>query len=80
MTVKGLGVPPRGRAPQLWRLRAASRPRSPGLLDGETPVIATGLRASTASLAVITQPGSDSEGPTSAPLVQLALNSVGFGE
>ncbi|MGW6022829.1 anti-sigma factor [Streptomyces sp. NPDC055099] len=80
VTVTGLGAPPRGRTHQLWLLRPASRPRSLGLLDGETPVIAAGLRGSTASLAVTTEPDGGSEGPTSAPLVQLALESVGFGE
>lgn len=80
VTVTGLGAPPRGRAHQLWLLRPASRPRSLGLPDGETPVIAAGLRGSTASLAVTTEPDGGSERPTSAPLVQLALESVGFGE
>lgn len=60
--------------------RPAVQPRPLGLLDGETPVIATGLRGSTASLAVTTEPGGGSERTTSAPLVQLALESVGFGE
>ncbi|MGW0906350.1 anti-sigma factor [Streptomyces sp. NPDC002853] len=80
VTVTGLGAPPRGRAHQLWLLRPAARPRSLGLLDGETPVIAAGLRGSTASLAVTTEPDGGSGRPTSAPLVQLALESVGFGE
>ncbi|MEV6754177.1 anti-sigma factor [Streptomyces sp. NPDC051214] len=80
VTATGLGAPPRGRAHQLWLLRPASRPRSLGLLDGETPVIAEGLRGTTASLAVTTEPDGGSERPTSAPLVQLALESVGFGE
>ncbi|MEV0527339.1 anti-sigma factor [Streptomyces sp. NPDC050439] len=80
VTVTGLGAPPRGRAHQLWLLRPASPPRSLGLLEGETPVIAAGLRGSTASLAVTTEPDGGSERPTSAPLVQLALESVGFGE
>lgn len=80
VTVTGLGAPPPGRAHQLWVLRPASAPRSLGLLDGETPVIAAGLRGSTASLAVTTEPEDGSERPTSALLVQLALESVGFGE
>ncbi|GAA3142583.1 anti-sigma factor [Streptomyces rectiviolaceus] len=80
VTVTGLGAPPRGRVHQLWALRTASAPRSLGLIDGETPLIATGLSASARSLAVTTEPDGGSERPTSAPLVQLALESVGFGE
>ncbi|MWA10098.1 anti-sigma factor [Streptomyces sp. BA2] len=80
VSVTGLAAPPEGRAHQLWLLRPASAPRSLGLLDGETPVIATGLSASAASLAVTVEPDGGSERPTSAPLVQLALESVVFGE
>ncbi|MGW7081165.1 anti-sigma factor [Streptomyces sp. NPDC054866] len=80
VSVAGLRAPPEGRAHQLWLLRPASAPRSVGLLDGETPVIATGLSASAASLAVTVEPDGGSERPTSAPLVQLALESVVFGE
>ncbi|MFC8126669.1 anti-sigma factor domain-containing protein [Streptomyces sp. NPDC057302] len=80
VTVTGLGEPPRGRARQLWAMRPGSTPRSLGLLDGETPVIAAGLSASTALLAVTDEPDGGSGEPTSAPLVQLALESVGFGE
>ncbi|MGW5734189.1 MULTISPECIES: anti-sigma factor [Streptomyces] len=80
VTVTGLGAPPPGRAHQLWLLRSGLAPRSLGLVDGETPVIATVLGASAMSLAVTTEPDGGSERPTSAPLVQLALESVGFGE
>ncbi|MEV0321876.1 anti-sigma factor [Streptomyces sp. NPDC050658] len=80
VTVTGLGGPPRGRVHQLWVMRPAAQPRSLGLLDGETPVLADGLSASASSLAVTTEPDGGSEQPTSAPLVQLALESVGFGE
>ncbi|MFD4479027.1 anti-sigma factor [Streptomyces sp. NPDC058471] len=80
VTVTGLGAPPKGRAHQLWLRRPGSAPRSLGVLDGETPVIATILSASATSLAVTTEPDGGSEEPTSAPLVQLALESVGFGE
>ncbi|MEU5956496.1 anti-sigma factor [Streptomyces sp. NPDC047525] len=80
VTATGLGAPPRGRVHQLWVMRPASAPRSLGLLDGETPVIAVGLSASATSLAVTTEPDGGSERPTSTPLVQLALESVGFGE
>ncbi|MEV0113877.1 anti-sigma factor [Streptomyces sp. NPDC050844] len=80
VTVAGLDGPPRGRVHQLWLMRPASEPRSLGLLDGETPVLATGLSAATSSLAVTTEPDGGSDRPTSAPLVQLALESVVFGE
>ncbi|MGW7146249.1 hypothetical protein ACWGIY_18670 [Streptomyces sp. NPDC054878] len=61
-------------------MRPAAQPRALGLPDGETPVIAAGLRGSAASLAVTIEPDSGSERPISTPLVQLALESVGFGE
>lgn len=80
VTVVGLDGPPRGRVHQLWLMRPGSEPRSLGLLDGETPVLATGLSAATSSLAVTTEPDGGSDRPTSAPLVQLALESVVFGE
>ncbi|TGA98539.1 anti-sigma factor [Streptomyces sp. MZ04] len=80
VTVTGLEGPPRGRVHQLWLMRPASEPRSLGLLEGETPVLATGLSASASSLAVTTEPDGGSDRPTSDPLVQLALESVGFGE
>ncbi|MFE6159762.1 anti-sigma factor domain-containing protein [Streptomyces sp. NPDC056486] len=80
VSVTGLGAPPRGRVHQLWLMRPASEPRSLGLLDGETPLIAMGLSAPGRSLAVTTEPDGGSKRPTSAPLVQLALESAGFGE
>lgn len=81
VTVTGLRAPPEGRTHQLWlRERPASAPRSLGLLYGETPVTAATLSASATSLAVTVEPDGGSERPTSAPLVQLALESVGFGE
>ncbi|MGW5863980.1 anti-sigma factor [Streptomyces sp. NPDC055239] len=80
VSVTGLGAPSRGRAHQLWLVRPASAPRSLGLLDGETPLIAPGLSAPGRSLKVTTEPVGGSKRPTSAPLVQLALESVVFGE
>ncbi|MGW6062553.1 anti-sigma factor [Streptomyces sp. NPDC055189] len=80
VSVTGLGPPPPGRVHQLWLMRPVAAPRSLGLLDGETPVIASGVSASGRSLAVTTEPDGGSERPTSAPLVQLALESPGFGE
>ncbi|WP_394435265.1 hypothetical protein [Streptomyces sp. SGAir0957] len=46
----------------------------------DTPFLASGLTASASSLAVTEKPDGGSERPTSAPLVQLALDSVVFGE
>lgn len=80
VTVTGLAAPPAGRVHQLWVMRSASEPRSLGLVDGETPLIAANLSASARSLAVTIEPDGGSKQPTSAPLVQLALESVGFGE
>ncbi|MFH8491708.1 anti-sigma factor [Streptomyces longisporoflavus] len=80
VSVTGLGAPPPGRVHQLWLVRPAATPRSLGLLDGETPVIVSGVGAPGRSLAVTIEPDGGSKRPTSAPLVQLALESVGFGE
>lgn len=83
ITVTGLQAPPRGRVHQLWLMEPSAPPRSLGLLpDGgsDTPVVATGLTPDASSLAVTTEPDGGSERPTGAPLVQLALESVGFGE
>ncbi|WP_030684088.1 anti-sigma factor [Streptomyces sp. NRRL B-1347] len=80
VSVTGLGRPPDGRAHQLWVMRAGSAPRSLGLLDGETPVVAKDLSTRARSLAVTMEPDGGSAKPTSKPLVQLALESVGFGE
>ncbi|MFZ3593629.1 anti-sigma factor [Streptomyces sp. BH104] len=83
ITVTGLRAPPRGRVHQLWLMEPSAPPRSLGLLpDGgsDTPVVATGLTPDASSLAVTTEPDGGSERPTGAPLVQLALESVGFGE
>ncbi|MFJ8953535.1 anti-sigma factor domain-containing protein [Streptomyces sp. NPDC102381] len=83
ITVTGLEAPPRGKAHQLWLMEPSAPPRSLGVLpeDGsDTPVVATGLTPDASSLAVTTEPDGGSERPTGAPLVQLALESVGFGE
>ncbi|WP_079087051.1 anti-sigma factor [Streptomyces silvensis] len=80
VTAAGLGGPPEGRAHQLWVTRAGAAPRSLGLVDGETPVVAHDLRTDAESLAVTVEPAGGSVRPTTAPVVQLALNSVGFGE
>ncbi|MFJ9177486.1 anti-sigma factor domain-containing protein [Streptomyces sp. NPDC102360] len=83
ITVTGLRAPPRGRVHQLWLMAPSEPPRSLGVLpeDGsDTPVVATGLTPDASSLAVTTEPNGGSARPTGAPLVQLALESVGFGE
>ncbi len=80
VSVTGLGRPPDGRAHQLWVMRAGAAPRSLGLLDGETPVVAKDLSTRAKSLAVTVERDGGSARPTSKPLVQLTLESVGFGE
>ncbi|MFD9906183.1 anti-sigma factor domain-containing protein [Streptomyces sp. NPDC059063] len=80
VSVTGLGEPPDGRAHQLWVMRPDATPRSLGLLDGETPIVADGLSTSANSLAVTVEPDGGSLRPTTPPVVQLALESVGFGE
>ncbi|MER5441867.1 anti-sigma factor [Streptomyces sp. NPDC002790] len=83
ITVTGLEAPPRGRVHQLWLMAPSAPPRSLGVLPeggSDTPVVATGLTSDASSLAVTTEPDGGSARPTGAPLVQLALESVGFGE
>ncbi|RMB86602.1 anti-sigma factor domain-containing protein [Streptomyces shenzhenensis] len=80
VTLSGYDSPPGGRVHQLWLMRPDVQPRSLGLLAGDTPLIATGLDASAMSLAVTVEPGGGSAQPTSQPIAQLALKSVGFGE
>ncbi|OAH15869.1 anti-sigma factor [Streptomyces jeddahensis] len=80
VTVTGLGAPPGDRVHQLWAVGKSGTPRSLGVLDGDTPKVVGGLNTSATSLAVTTEPAGGSPQPTSAPLVQLALKSVGFGE
>jgi anti-sigma-K factor RskA len=80
VTAAGLGVPSNGGVHQLWLMRPEVKPQSLGLLDGDTPLIATGLNKNATSLAVTVEPSGGSPQPTTAPVVQLALKSVGFGE
>ncbi|WP_151479509.1 anti-sigma factor [Streptomyces albicerus] len=80
VTGAGLGTPSNGRVHQLWLMLPEVKPRSLGLLDGDTPLIATGLDTNATSLAVTVEPSGGSAQPTTAPVVQLALESVGFGE
>ncbi|WP_282089149.1 anti-sigma factor [Streptomyces tendae] len=80
VTLSGYGEPPGDRVRQLWLMRPGAEPRSLGLFDGDTPLIASGLSRFATSLAVTVEPGGGSDRPTSEPVVQLALESVGFGE
>ncbi|POX41136.1 anti-sigma factor domain-containing protein [Streptomyces sp. Ru72] len=79
VTLRGLGAPPIGRVHQLWLMRPGVPPRSLGLFDGDTPLVASGLTKSAASLAVTVEPDGGSPQPTGQPVVQLALRSIGFG-
>ncbi|MEV5518757.1 anti-sigma factor [Streptomyces flaveolus] len=80
VTLRGYGEPSGGRVHQLWLMRPGAVPRSLGLFDGDTPLLASNLDRSATSLAVTVEPGGGSARPTSRPVVQLALESVGFGE
>ncbi|MEU5698274.1 anti-sigma factor [Streptomyces aurantiacus] len=80
VTSAGLGTPSNERVHQLWLMRPEEKPRSLGLLDGDTPLLATGLETDATSLAVTVEPSGGSPQPTTAPVVQLALESLGFGE
>ncbi|GGY09479.1 anti-sigma factor [Streptomyces djakartensis] len=80
VTLGGYNAPPGGRVHQLWLMRPGAQPRSLGLFQGDTPLVATGLGTSATSLAVTVEPAGGSPQPTSQPIVQLALKSVGFGE
>ncbi|MFR0353628.1 anti-sigma factor [Streptomyces sediminimaris] len=81
VTLSGYGALPGGRVHQLWLMRPDARPRSLGLFQGgDTPLVATGLDKAATSLAVTVEPDGGSPQPTSQPVVQLTLKSVGFGE
>ncbi|MFG2454899.1 anti-sigma factor domain-containing protein [Streptomyces sp. NPDC048512] len=80
VTPSGLGTPSGGRVHQLWLMRPEGKPRSLGLFDGDTPLIADGLNPDATSLAVTVEPHGGSAQPTSQPIVQLALETLGFGE
>ncbi|MFF7980910.1 anti-sigma factor domain-containing protein [Streptomyces sp. NPDC007901] len=80
VTLSGYGTPSDGRVHQLWLMRPRVQPRSLGLFKADTPLIAKGLGKSATSLAVTVEPAGGSAQPTSQPVVQLALKSVGFGE
>ncbi|MFJ7770261.1 anti-sigma factor domain-containing protein [Streptomyces sp. NPDC097107] len=80
VTLSGYGDPSGGRVHQLWLMRPGAVPRSLGLFDGDTPLVASGLNRAATSLAVTIEPDGGSARPTSRPVVQLTLESAGFGE
>ncbi|MGC3004633.1 anti-sigma factor, partial [Streptomyces sp. G35A] len=80
VTLGGYDDPPNGRVRQLWLMRPGAPPRSLGLFEGDTPLVASGLDPSATSLAVTVEPDGGSPRPTTRPVVQLALKTVGFGE
>ncbi|MFD0314016.1 anti-sigma factor [Streptomyces flavalbus] len=79
VTLSGYGDPPGDRVHQLWLMRPGAQPRSLGLFDGDTPLVASGLERSATSLAVTVEPDGGSPRPTTQPVVQVTLKSVGFG-
>lgn len=80
VTLSGFEDLPKSRVHQLWLMRPDVQPRSLGLFDGDTPLVADGMNTDATSLAVTVEPDGGSAQPTSQPVVQLALESVGFGE
>lgn len=80
VTLGGYGNPPNGRVRQLWLMSPGAEPRSLGLFEADTPLVASDLDTSATSLAVTVEPDGGSPQPTAQPVVQLALKSVGFGE
>jgi hypothetical protein len=79
VTLSGYGDLPGDRVHQLWLMRPSAQPRSLGLFEGDTPLVTSDLDKSAASLAVTVEPDGGSPQPTTQPIVQLALKSVGFG-
>ncbi|BBC37724.1 uncharacterized protein SGFS_090180 [Streptomyces graminofaciens] len=80
VTLSGFEDLPGDQVHQLWLMRPNVQPRSLGLFDGDTPLVTSGMKADATSLAVTVEPDGGSQQPTSQPVVQLALESVGFGE
>ncbi|WP_200303635.1 anti-sigma factor [Streptomyces adelaidensis] len=80
VSLSGFENLPGGRVHQLWLMRPNAQPRSLGLFDGDTPLVTSGMNTDATSLAVTVEPDGGSAQPTSQPVVQLALESVGFGE
>ncbi|MFE7835221.1 anti-sigma factor domain-containing protein [Streptomyces sp. NPDC057474] len=80
VTLSGFEDLSNNRVHQLWLMRPDVQPRSLGLFDGDTPLVTSGMNTDATSLAVTVEPDGGSAQPTSQPVVQLALESVGFGE
>ncbi|MEV0637112.1 anti-sigma factor [Streptomyces sp. NPDC050619] len=80
VTLSGYDGLPSDRVRQLWLMRPDAQPRSLGLFDDDTPLVTSGLDKAATSLAVTVEPDGGSPQPTTQPVVQLALKSVGFGE
>ncbi|MFH8977499.1 anti-sigma factor domain-containing protein [Streptomyces sp. NPDC017890] len=80
VTLSGYGEPSGDRVRQLWLMRPGAGPRPLGLSGAGMPLIVSGLNRSATSLAVTVEPAGGSARPTRTPIVQLALESVGFGE
>ncbi|MFF3463454.1 anti-sigma factor domain-containing protein [Streptomyces sp. NPDC002619] len=80
VTLSGYDAPPSGHVRQLWLMRPDVQPRSLGLFEGDTPLVATGFGKTASSLAVTVEPAGGSAQPTTQPIAQLTLKSVGFGE
>ncbi|MER6185416.1 anti-sigma factor [Streptomyces sp. NPDC001652] len=80
VTLSGYDDIPADSVNQLWLMRPGAQPRSLGLFDADTPLVTSGLDKSATSLAVTVEPDGGSAQPTTQPVVQLALKSVGFGE
>ncbi|MGY0066398.1 anti-sigma factor [Streptomyces sp. QTS137] len=80
VTLGGYDNPPNGRVRQLWLMRPGAQPRSLGLFESGAPLVASDLDTSATSLAVTVEPDGGSPQPTTQPVVQLALKTVGFGE
>ncbi|KKD09437.1 anti-sigma factor [Streptomyces sp. WM6386] len=80
VTLSGYDDIPTDRVNQLWLMRPGAQPRSLGLFDADTPLVTSGLDKAATSLAVTVEPDGGSVQPTTQPVVQLALKSVGFGE
>lgn len=80
VTLSGYDDLPSDRVHQLWLMRPGAQPRSLGIFEGDTPLVASGMNKSASSLAVTVEPDGGSAQPTTQPFVQLALKSVGFGE
>ncbi|MGW2823410.1 anti-sigma factor [Streptomyces sp. NPDC001443] len=80
VTLSGYDGLASGHVHQLWLMPPSGPPRSLGLFDGDTPLVTSGLDKSATSLAVTVEPDGGSAQPTTQPIVQLALKSLGFGE